>query len=405
MEKGDPADRSLELHGMYRDFDLYRKREVAKSEEHAAPVWVIEYDNPADVEKERARAESLKLEVLFQQQDSLVIQGDVPATLGYDACGGEKNKTVLTVADYEIVPRSMPTDDFDKYMALASTADPRNAALHGKMTRESLRDMIQRLQDYGTRNSYEGENGLDAAADWAAEQLESYGFTVTRDDFQDGSGWFSRRITPQIIAELPGTESDRIFVFGGHLDSIVRFSSEAPGADDNGSGSATVLEIARVIAESGAKFKHTVRLCLFTGEEQGLLGSKAIARRWRRENLDIIGMVNADMVGYRQPGEPITFSVMGRNADKRFTDIVVQNTKTYFADTLATGVTYACCSDQQSFYENGFPATAVFETPTSSVVYPHYHQRGDLLKNIDMEQVELQAKAIGSSVFLFAELA
>jgi Zn-dependent M28 family amino/carboxypeptidase len=62
------------------------------------------------------------------------------------------------------------------------------------------------------------------------------------------------------------------------------------GADDNGSGSASVLEFARVISESGATFAHTLRLCLFTGEEQGLIGSRALAAQYANEGLDVIAM-------------------------------------------------------------------------------------------------------------------
>merc|ERR1712194_672207 len=82
---------------------------------------------------------------------------------------------------------------------------------------------------------------------------------------------------------------NEFIILGGHLDSIAGFNSQSnsPGADDNGSGSAGLLEMARIIDASGIKFKYSIRLVLFNGEEQGLLGSRAIARRWKNEGLRI----------------------------------------------------------------------------------------------------------------------
>jgi len=406
MQQGD----GLEFRGAFRDFSLWREQttSVATEADFAEPVWVVEFDNAEEIEGESARAKSLGLDIILQQGKSLMLQGDVPKTLGYDACGGSKNKTVVPVADHEVTPGAMPASDLDKYKELAKTRNAKNIALRAGVSQDSLKGYIEKLQGYGSRNSYTGEGGtLDQAADWAADQLERSGFDVTRDDFRPGS-WISRRITPQVVAELPGTESpERIVVIGAHLDSInqMPFSSTAPGADDNGSGSAAILELARIIGMGGAKFKNTLRLVLFTGEEQGLLGSKAIARRWKQEGTDIICMLNADMLGYKLRNTNITFSLVARNTDPNLLSIVQMATETYMASQVDIGRSTACCSDQQAFYENGFPAMGVFETPTRSVVYPQYHSATDLIDALDMEQMALHSSTFFASVFLFAEIA
>jgi len=401
------AKSSLEFHGEFRDLTLWKEPGVGKEADSSKPLWVIEFERMEEIEEERARAESLGLQVLFERERSLVIQGDVPGKLGYDSCGGNGNKTVVPVANFEVTPRAMPPLDVEKYTRLAQIADPANIALREIAGRSSLRLTLEQLLSYEDRQSYGGVgSGLDQAADWAAKQFASYGFTVERDDFQPGSGWWQRRITPQIVAELRGTVNpERVVVIGAHLDSTAGyFASKAPGADDNGSGSAVLLELARIIGEGGASFKNTLRLCLFTGEEQGLLGSRALAQRWKQEGVDIIAMLNADMVGYRQSGQPITLALMSRNADQDMVNIVRMSSQTYLGDKLQIGITTGCCSDQQSFYENGFPAMGVFETPTSSVVYPHYHRSTDLIQYIDMEQVELHGQALMAAALLFAEI-
>jgi len=201
------------------------------------------------------------------------------------------------------------------------------------------------------------------------------------------------------------TNPDQIVVLGAHLDSTSGSSSTArsPGADDNGSGSASVLEFAKLVASSSAFFGKTVRLCLFTGEEQGLIGSRALARRWSNEGVNIAAMVNVDMMGYRPAGTPITINLMDRVGDPALLNIARATTNTYLPG-FANGNTSACCSDQQSFHENGFPAAGFFETPGTRVTYPHYHRQTDLLQYIDPEQVAVQASAAFALVCVIAEM-
>merc|ERR1719277_686543 len=247
----------------------------------------------------------------------------------------------------------MPAAEASIHLEQAQSADPWIVELLEQVSQSSIRDSISKLQSYTSRNSASGSAGLDPAAEWASQQLTNAGFRVTRDNFRNG-------YTPQIVAELIGTESpEKVVVLGAHLDSIAgwgsRPTSRAPGADDNGSGSSSVLEFARIIASTGARFKNTLRLCLFTGEEQGLIGSRALARRWRNEGVNVIAMFNTDMIGYRQPGTPIKINLMNRKGDAGLLNIARQVTNTYLPG-IANDNTAACCSDQQSFLENGFPA-------------------------------------------------
>jgi len=286
---------------------------------------------------------------------------------------------------------------------MARKRDEQVAGLIGRVTQADLEKLITQLQSYQTRNTYsrKNKNGLDQAADWAAKKLSDDGHVVRRDTWKSG-------VTPSVIAELRGTDDpDRLVVLGAHLDSRQIYynspTKRSPGADDNGSGSATVLEFAKIVSESRSKFKHTLVLCLFTGEEQGSKGSHALATRWKEEGLDIVGMINVDMIGFKMPLAPITFTLSKRSVDESLNNIVMQVVKTYIPK-VATGYTTTCCSDQRSFYENGFPAVSIFETPGSTVINPHYHQPDDLLKYLDMEQVQLHGSAAMASAALLAEI-
>lgn len=260
-----------------------------------------------------------------------------------------------------------------------------------------------------TRNSYSIEFGKGGCVQdtpaWACASDKVNDIqNILNDLFKDYPGeWDIERFTfradmcDNIIlkmgGEAPGPEAEHIVISSAHLDSRntgsgSTASGQAPGADDNGTGSAVLLEMARVIAANKVTFDYTVHFAWFCGEEQGLVGSGQLAARYKQQGDTIIGVFNNDMIGYKSPNYPITLSFMTRSA----TLYLNQACKEFVAEYvpgLQTGDTAACCSDQQSFYSQGFPAAGIFETPTSSVVYPQYHRTGDSFDNglINFEQV------------------
>merc|ERR1719414_2913088 len=94
---------------------------------------------------------------------------------------------------------------------------------------------------------------------------------------------------------------------------------------------------------------------------------------------------------------------MNRASDAAFRNIARATATTYLPN-YANANTSGCCSDQQSFHENGFPAVGFFESPGSSVAYPQYHKSTDLLQYIDPQQVAVQATAAFATTAVMAEL-
>jgi len=389
--------------GTFRDLSLWIDPPGSASIHSDAgnDLWVVEYNDAGQMATERRRAEKSEVSLILEEKFSLVLQGDVPGVMGYDACGSEANMTVISVPDHDIVERPMPVATASK--RLTEAADPAIEELLQQMSEDDIVATITQLQSYNSRNSASGGANLDAAADWAAGELTRYGgWTVTRDNYRSD-------YTPQIIAEMVGAvDPNKVVVMGAHLDSTASRSSSsisarAPGADDNGSGSASVMAFAKAVASTNTRFRHTIRLCLFTGEEQGLRGSRDLARRWRSDGVNIIGMINTDMIGYRQSGAPITVNFMNRYVSSSMTNIAKAATGTYLPG-VGIGDTAVCCSDQQSFHENGFPAVSFFETTPSSVVYPQYHTSSDLLQNFDSAVVVVQGKAAWATLAVMAEI-
>lgn len=105
---------------------------------------------------------------------------------------------------------------------------------------------------------------------------------------------------PSVVVKWPGYDSDvgkEIVVVGAHEDSIASggIDARAPGADDDASGLACVFEIFRVLIDSGFRPKRSIHFMAFSGEEGGLLGSKDIARQYKRLQLPVVGMLQMEM--------------------------------------------------------------------------------------------------------------
>lgn len=255
-----------------------------------------------------------------------------------------------------------------------------------------------------TRNSWSTEAGKGGCADttWrcsfnVVDEIQKEIESILQDypfDWEVEQVKFRSDMCNNIVVKIRGElEPDKVVVIGAHMDSRNTGSGStatgpAPGADDNGSGTAVELAILSNMASNPVAFTYSVHLMWFCGEEQGLYGSAAMASSYKSQGINVIGMFNNDMIGYTYPSAGMTLSFMNRNAEPWLSQSCKAFANTY-VPSLKVGDTGACCSDQQSFYAQGFPAAGIFETPTASVVYPQYHKTGDTWDNglVNIEQV------------------
>ncbi|KAF9391914.1 hypothetical protein CPB97_005041 [Podila verticillata] len=237
-------------------------------------------------------------------------------------------------------------------------------------------------------------------AEWLKSQFESYGCDKVE------LMTYRTMFGPNVICTFKGTEhpSEHVII-GAHHDSRGSFlSNRAPGADDDGSGSSMLLQVARLIKQNNLTFGRTFVIAAFSGEEQGLFGSAALAKKLKSEGTTITMMIQGDMLAYRKPGEPIQTAFPARYHTPELTALLRNVTELYVPETVV-GVTGACCSDHQSFWEAGYPATAFFER-NGPIADPKYHNSGDLVyrEGYDFEQLRASTKAMMASVFEVAEV-
>lgn len=149
-------------------------------------------------------------------------------------------------------------------------AGPMVQSLIDELSASDYQGYVESLEDFGTR--YYNTAGNEAARGWLSDTFESFGLDVRQDPYTHGGA-----TRYNVEATLPGlTDPDRILIIGAHFDSISNQSSVlAPGADDNATGVAALLEAASVLSRYG--FASTIRFVAFNSEEQGLVGSQAYA--------------------------------------------------------------------------------------------------------------------------------
>ncbi|MER3413393.1 MAG: peptidase M28 [Armatimonadota bacterium] len=182
---------------------------------------------------------------------------------------------------------------------MAITIQYEHADLVALVSPERLKATVERLASFHTRNTNSPQ--LTEAAEWLTAQfraIPSVEVELMRYTIHQSRRVPETKEVVQVVATLRG-ESDRVILVGGHLDTLNLqgdpVTARAPGANDDASGVALVLELARVMSRK--KWKHTLVFVGFTGEEQGLLGSTALAEKAKQEGWKIDAMLNNDTVG------------------------------------------------------------------------------------------------------------
>jgi len=302
--------------------------------------------------------------------------------------------------DLELFPVSqfrkfspLPLDKNTRFQHLRSLNHNDNVqSLVDLVSSEQLERNVNDLSSFTTR--YSLSSTVLQARDYIVNRFTAMGLEVQLHFFRNGYG-------ENVIATLPGEPGGDVVLCGAHYDSIPS-SGAAPGADDNGSGTSAVLELARIFTSSGLRFQHTVRFIAWCGEEQGLLGSAAYADELRRNGSDIIAYLNADMLGWTIPGTRPTLAMKSGSATQWLNELAIEWAQQYVPE-VGNGYSTSCCSDFKSFYDRGFDAIGYFENVQSASAYPCYHRSCDLPEEVNFAQVTLHTKGFMAGVATLAE--
>jgi Zn-dependent M28 family amino/carboxypeptidase len=264
------------------------------------------------------------------------------------------------------------------------------------------------------RNPYDGYSKLEEAAQYIKREFEKIGLSTEEDQFQ----WEGKSYK-NIVAEKKGKTSPHgVFILGAHYDTV----PDSPGADDNASAIAVLLEVARNI--QAVPFEFTVRLVAFSLEEYNFVGSTHYVESLKKRGEKILGMISLEMVGFTGPGQSYPpylnpkyypnvgdfIAIVGNEKSKELLEKVCQSFKTHIPQLPLESLVVpgngeemeeVRLSDHSPFWDEGFPALMV--TDTSFLRNPNYHLASDRMETLDFEFMQKVAIGICHSIIELAK--
>ena len=232
------------------------------------------------------------------------------------------------------------------------------------MSVQNIEDHIIELENYGTRYHTLGP-GTQAAIDLKAK-WEAMAAFYGRTDVSVRLYNHNNTPMPSVIMTITGAQfPDDYVIVGGHLDSTSnQGNNDAPGADDDASGIATITEAARALFEADFVPQRTIEIMAYAAEEIGLVGSGEIAQEYNANNVDISAYVQFDMTNYKGSGNDVYLITDFTNST--LNSFLMQLMDHYNASgshqfTYSTSLCNYGCSDHASWHNEGYMAAFPFE--------------------------------------------
>jgi hypothetical protein len=280
-------------------------------------------------------------------------------------------------------PEATDTGDTDPALDTDPAApDPLSYA--SEVRQDEIEATIAALEGLGTR--YTHSDGDEAARDWLVAWFDAHGYAAeTREFDAEGEAAFN-----VVVTKAGAVDPDVIYVFQAHYDSTSNQPATlAPGADDNASGVAAVLEAARILADE--ELGYTLMFVLTAAEEQGSVGSLALVEELDAQGADVRGVIAPDMIGYWPLGDGDAFDILG---DDQSEHLVMEMADVADALGVANKVWiehgYCYGDDHTNWQEMGFPAISPMDCVEAHNVFasdeetPHYHRTTDTLDTLHL---------------------
>lgn len=277
---------------------------------------------------------------------------------------------------------------------------------------ENLKRHVENI--HFDRNPYDGYPKLEQAAQYIEREFQKIGWEVKEDTFQ----WEGKSYK-NIVAEKKGmTSPHRVFILGAHYDTV----PGSPGADDNASAIAVLLEVARNIQT--APLDGTVRLIAFSLEEYNFVGSTHYVEKFQRGEEKILGMISLEMVGFTGPRQDYPpylnpkyypnvgdfIAIIGNERSKELLEKVCQSFRAHVprlpleflvVPGNGEGMEEVRLSDHSTFWDQEMPALMI--TDTAFLRNPNYHLPSDRMETLDFEFMRKVAIGVYYSIIELAK--
>ena len=276
------------------------------------------------------------------------------------------------------------TKKTNKILAFTIDQDAAVTSAIAKVSAENIKNHIQVLESYGTRHH------TTAKAQTAVQDLKTKWQNLIT---ASGRSDVSVRVVnhagtpmPSLVLTIIGNTAPNDFIIvGAHMDSITNTVNNAPGADDDASGIATISEMIRVLLNINYKPSKTVEFMAYAAEEIGLVGSSEIALDYALNNKNVVSFVQFDMTNYKGSSKDVYLTTDPYNSNDL--NLFLIELMEHYNKTGTHVFTYGntiCnygCSDHFSWADNGYDAAFPFEASFSQY-NPNIHTTSDKLSNM-----------------------
>lgn len=266
-------------------------------------------------------------------------------------------------------------------------------ALH-EVDPQNIWNTLEGLTGFQNRSSTTDE-GVDAAK-WIKMRFDAMATEYARSDvksfFVETGGHYKQ---PSLVTVIGTDLSSDAVVIGAHMDTLTRNEyggDRLPGADDDGSGSASLMETARVLLASKEKLNHPVYIIWYAAEESGLVGSQAVVEHLLDSNnpIKVKAVLQMDMTGYRNRNESKIWLITD-NVDRNLTQFMEGLITQYVGVDVGYSQCGYACSDHASWTRHNVPAVFPFEAKFGQYS-PYIHSSKDKLETVSLEHMTNFAK-------------
>jgi len=268
------------------------------------------------------------------------------------------------------------------------------AKLSKSLDKKNMKANLEKLSSFHTRY-YKSEYGLQSS-DWVLEKVRDIIKEAGAEDTVFAESFPHTWQQHSVIATIPG-ESNTTVVIGAHQDSINLWLPSilaAPGADDDGSGTVTIMEVFKALLGSEdvvkGKAPNTIEFHWYSAEEGGLLGSQAIFKEYEEQGRDVKAMLQQDMTGYVQKtldaGQPESVGVIMDYVDPGLTAFIKTVVQEYCSIPFVETKCGYACSDHASASKAGYPSAFVIESAFENSD-PHIHTSDDTIKYLSFDHM------------------
>lgn len=267
-----------------------------------------------------------------------------------------------------------------------------STAVNNLLTKINPQDMWSNLTTLSSfPDRYAGSNtGVDAA-NWIKAQVEQLAKNNNRTDVKAylvSTGFFYKQ--PSVVVKI-GDSNEPGIVVGAHMDTLSSFwGGNMPGADDDGSGTVTTLEVARTLLSNNMHFKKPIYFIWYSAEEEGLVGSQHVVADFKAKHIPVEAVIHMDMTGYANQNDP-TIWLIKDNTNPELTSFLEALTNTYVKQPVKYTACGYACSDHATWTQNGYKAAIPFESEFGKDD-PNIHSSQDTMDTLSLNHMTDFAK-------------